>query len=117
LHDTSVQLRKMAESADGGVLVDLAHNAATRLDGVASRVERDGIDGLLDDVRSYARRRPGTFLVAAGVAGFVVGRLARNASSALSAPQQPAPVTTPAAPSAESDYIGGATPSITGPPS
>jgi len=135
LHDTSDQLRQMAHSGEGGVLVDLAQSAATRIDDVARRVERQGVDGLLEDVRSYARRRPGTFLVAAGVAGFVVGRLVRNASSAMAGPQQQAPLPSPSpspapppsapvtslsptlASSAESDYVGGATPSITGPQS
>jgi F0F1-type ATP synthase membrane subunit b/b' len=124
LHDTSSQLRSMARSAEGGAVVDLAQSAATRLDDVASRLDRSGIDGLLDDVRSYARRRPGTFLLAAGAAGFLVGRLARNASSAMSATSQPAtppaPAVTPPASlapvSAESDFVGGATPSLTGPP-
>jgi F0F1-type ATP synthase membrane subunit b/b' len=127
LHDTSSQLRSMARSADGGAVVDLAQNAATRLDDVASRLDRSGIDGLIDDVRSYARRRPGTFLLAAGAAGFLVGRLARNASSAMAGTNQPttppavtAPDVTPPASStplsAESDFVGGATPSLTGPP-
>ena len=33
----------------------------------------------LDAVRSYARRRPGTFLVLCGLAGVVAGRLTRSA--------------------------------------
>lgn len=122
LHDTSGQLRSAARSAEGGVVVELAQSAATRLDDVASRLDRRGIDGLLDDVRSYARQRPGTFLLAAGAAGFLVGRLARNASSVMSGTSEPTPspaVTAPApsAPlSAESDYVGAATPSLAGPP-
>jgi F0F1-type ATP synthase membrane subunit b/b' len=123
LHDTSNQLRSVARSADGGVVVDLAHSAATRLDDVASRLDQGGIDGLIDEVRSYARRRPGMFLLAAGAAGFLVGRLARNASSAVAGNDQPVPSPQPAAASpasfepfaGQSDYVGGATPSLTGP--
>ena len=33
----------------------------------------------LDEVRSFARRRPGTFLLAAAAAGLVAGRLTRGA--------------------------------------
>ena len=34
---------------------------------------------MLEAVRSYARRRPGTFLVLCGLAGVVAGRLTRSA--------------------------------------
>ena len=34
---------------------------------------------MLESVRSYARRRPGTFLVLCGLAGVVAGRLTRSA--------------------------------------
>jgi F0F1-type ATP synthase membrane subunit b/b' len=129
LHDTSGQLRRMAQSGEHGVVVDLAQSAAARIEDVAGRLDRDGVDGLLDDVRSYARRRPGMFLLAAGAAGFLIGRVARSASSALAEPASPQPiepaphptqVATPAIPLAspapETDYIGAGTPSITGPP-
>ena len=43
----------------------------------ANRLEMSGPQGLVDDVSSFARRRPGAFLLAAGVAGFAVGRIAR----------------------------------------
>ncbi|GAB3951736.1 hypothetical protein GCM10027614_54210 [Micromonospora vulcania] len=33
---------------------------------------------MLDDVRTYARRHPGTFLAGAAVAGLLVGRLTRG---------------------------------------
>jgi hypothetical protein len=61
-----------------------------------------------DDLRDSARRQPGLFLAAAGVAGFVVTRLLRNASSlesasgpttapstAMTASEPGAPVVTP----------------------
>jgi hypothetical protein len=82
LHDASRQLRAMAQGEPAsGMLVDVAQQAAQRVDGFASRLESGGFESIVDDVRSYARRKPGTFLLAAGAAGFIIGRLARNASS------------------------------------
>jgi hypothetical protein len=57
--------------------------ARTKLDGVAERIETAGPQGLVDDLSSFARRRPGTFLLAAGAAGFAIGRLARAGSGAV----------------------------------
>lgn len=48
----------------------------------ADYLERQGPEGVLDDVQEFARRRPGTFLLAAAAAGFLVGRLGRTAVSA-----------------------------------
>ena len=38
---------------------------------------RAGPDGVLQDVRRFARRRPGMFLLAAGVTGFAIGRVVK----------------------------------------
>jgi len=64
-------------------VADQAHQLSGRLDG---REPRD----LLDDVRGFARRRPGAFLLGAVAAGVVAGRLARGAKQAQS-DQQSAP--------------------------
>jgi hypothetical protein len=87
LHDASRQLHSMGDATDAGMVADLTHQAASRTEAIASRLDARGVDGVLDDVRSYARRKPGTFLLAAGVAGFIVGRLARNASGVVSGSQ------------------------------
>jgi len=39
---------------------------------------------LVEEVREFARRRPGAFLIGAAAAGFLVGRVTRNAKSAHS---------------------------------
>src|SRR4051812_1082031 len=84
LRDVGNQLRCMAQSApQPGTVVELAHQAATKADTLATSLEQRGVDGVFEDVRRYARQHPGTFLLAAGAAGFLAGRLARNASSAL----------------------------------
>ena len=46
-----------------------------------SRLEDRGIEGVVDDVSRFARRRPGVFLLAAAGAGFVVGRFVRSGVS------------------------------------
>lgn len=53
--------------------------AAESLDDVVGRLERDGIEGALSGLRSYARRSPTSFLLASAGAGFAAGRLVRNA--------------------------------------
>lgn len=50
-----------------------------RLGGVADRLQERGVDGLVDDVQRFARRRPAVFLAAAAGAGFAAGRLFRGA--------------------------------------
>jgi hypothetical protein len=80
LHQTSGQLRSFGQNSEDGVLVDLAHQAAEKVDHLASELENGGVERVMRDVRSFAQRKPGTFLLAAGAAGFLLGRLARNAS-------------------------------------
>lgn len=47
----------------------------------ADWLDQRGLDGLLAELRSFARRRPGTFLLGAAVAGFAVGRLAKASTN------------------------------------
>jgi hypothetical protein len=49
---------------------------------VADYLAEHGPEGVLEGVQDFARRRPGTFLLAAAAAGFVVGRLGRSVLSA-----------------------------------
>jgi hypothetical protein len=56
--------------------------AQSKIDGFASRLETAGPQGVFDDLSSFARRRPGAFLLTAGVAGFAIGRLARAGTAA-----------------------------------
>jgi hypothetical protein len=78
LHETGRQLRSMADSGEDNVLTGVVSQAAQQVEQLASRLDDGGVERVLDDVRSFARRKPGTFLLAAGAAGFVIGRLARN---------------------------------------
>lgn len=67
---------------EAGPLADYARELSGKVSDLADRMDQRGFDGVLDDVRSFARRRPGVFLVGAGIAGFAVGRLVRGAKDA-----------------------------------
>jgi hypothetical protein len=49
---------------------------------VADWLDHRGLDGVLTEMRSFARRRPGIFLLGAGVTGFVIGRVAKSTAGA-----------------------------------
>ncbi|RJK97545.1 hypothetical protein [Vallicoccus soli] len=112
LHSLSDELEQMArgEGSGEGTLAEVARQAAERLRTVASRIEGREPADLLDDLRSYAARRPMAFLAGAAVAGLVAGRITRGAKDAHSSSggqQRPA---LPAGQSAYADTPGYATP-------
>lgn len=73
-------LSRMAESSEnGGIASKVAQTAGSRADSVANWLDTKDPATLVDDVRSFASRRPGVFLAIAAGAGLVVGRLARAA--------------------------------------
>jgi hypothetical protein len=74
-------LQQMAAQSSGPAS-GLAREAAERVQGLSSHLEGREPRDLLDDVRSYARRKPGVFLGSALVAGIVAGRLTRGAKAA-----------------------------------
>nr|MDQ3575433.1 hypothetical protein [Actinomycetota bacterium] len=65
---------------EAGPLPGYARDVAERLDGWADDIDARGLDGLVDDVKAFARRRPGVFLLGATAVGFGVGRLVRAKS-------------------------------------
>ncbi|WP_165065823.1 hypothetical protein [Marisediminicola senii] len=73
------ELKTMAESSEqGGLGANLVSEAASRASGVASWLDGREPADLLSDVKDFARRRPGTFIAIAAVAGIVAGRLTRS---------------------------------------
>ncbi|EIV91582.1 hypothetical protein FraQA3DRAFT_1043 [Frankia sp. QA3] len=80
-------LSRMAEQApaEAGLAAELAHRAADTLHTVGGHLDSREPGELLDDVRSFARQRPGVFLTAALVGGFVTGRLVKSATARPSA--------------------------------
>ncbi|WP_072481973.1 hypothetical protein [Amycolatopsis australiensis] len=79
LNELAGQLERMAEQTDSpGLAADIARQVSDRTRSVADWLEHREPGDLLDEVRRFARRRPGTFLVGAAVAGALVGRLTRG---------------------------------------
>ncbi|XAS72389.1 hypothetical protein VUN82_00580 [Micrococcaceae bacterium Sec5.1] len=79
LRSISDELHTMANSTqDGGVATDLVQQAAQRSSSVAHWLENRDPGSLLDEVKSFARRKPGTFLLLAAGAGVLAGRLGRG---------------------------------------
>ncbi len=81
LRSVSDELRGMAEHGQSGLGAQLARQGADFTDQAADFLQQHEPADLLDEVRSYARRRPGTFLLVAAAAGVVAGRLTRALAS------------------------------------
>jgi hypothetical protein len=86
LGDLGSQFRALAEGdrEGAGEVGRYANEAGARLRSIADRLNGKGFDGVVDDVQSFARRRPGAFLAIAAASGFVAGRLFRGAEGASS---------------------------------
>ena len=104
-------LDKMATQADSSLAGDLAREAAQRAHSISQHLDGREPGELLDDVRRFARERPGTFLLGALGAGVVAGRLLRgtkdgaeaaSAGSQSGLPTQSAAPRLPATPPATS---------------
>lgn len=102
LADFGRQLRALGDGRpdQAGIAGDAARQLADKVEGIADRIQERGFDGAVDDLRSFARRRPGAFLLGAAAAGFVAVRLGRGAQVAQQAGNgtatAPAPAPTPA---------------------
>ncbi|NUU17767.1 hypothetical protein HP550_10960 [Cellulomonas humilata] len=89
------QLSQMASApAEQNLATDLVREVGDKVDSLGRWLESHGPDEVLDEVRSFARRRPGTFLLVAAGAGVVLGRLTRGLKDAPPAAPTPAPVRT-----------------------
>jgi hypothetical protein len=77
------RLRALADGnpEQAGELQRYARDLGDRLGGMAGRMQQRGVDGLVDDVQRFARRRPALFLAAAAGAGFAAGRMFRGAKA------------------------------------
>jgi hypothetical protein len=77
------ELETMARnSGQSGLATQWAHQGSELVRQGADFLEKREPGQLLGEVRAFARRRPGLFLLGAGVAGLVVGRLTRGAVDA-----------------------------------
>jgi hypothetical protein len=83
VHSVAQELGSMgAKSEQSGPVADLAEQASRRAGEVGHWLENKEPAEVLDDVRSFARRRPAIFLGMCALAGVVVGRLGRGAVAA-----------------------------------
>jgi hypothetical protein len=82
-------------SDTGGTVTDAAQQLADKTRQLSSHLDsRQPLD-LLEDMRSFARRRPAAFLGGAAVAGVLAGRLTRGAKAAQdSSPTSTSPTST-----------------------
>jgi len=92
LHSLSGELDGMASSSEGnGMAHNLVRDVAARAEKTASWLEQRDPGSLLEEVRGFARRRPGTFIALAAVAGIAAGRLTRSLASADDSDQTDSP--------------------------
>jgi hypothetical protein len=82
IRDVGSQFSEMAAtSTQSGVARDLVETVGSRADRVAAWLDQREPQDLLDEVKRFARRRPGVFLAIAAGAGVVIGRLTRSLAS------------------------------------
>jgi arylsulfatase A-like enzyme len=83
-------IRRVSDQADAlaagrvdeaGNVADYVRRASDQVGRVADRLDQRGVDGVVNDVQDFARRRPGTFLLGCAAAGFVTGRLLRGGAA------------------------------------
>jgi hypothetical protein len=81
------ELRGLADGTSQGApgpARDLLHQASGMVEQFADKLQNREPAELLDEVRSFARRRPGMFLLGAATAGVVLGRLTSGMKAAHS---------------------------------
>jgi len=78
LRTAADQLGSMAQSSDNGLAQQVVQNVSERAHSAASWLEQRQPADLLDEVRSFAARRPGVFIAIAVGAGVIAGRLTKG---------------------------------------
>jgi hypothetical protein len=87
LSSLAQELRGLADGTSQGApgpARDLLQQASGYVEQFADRLQNREPADLLDDVRAFARRRPGTFLLGAALAGVLAGRLTSGVKAAHS---------------------------------
>lgn len=77
------EVRQLSQGkADGsGTAAGLARQLADKGEQLAQYLSSQGPDGMLQDVRGFAARKPGSFLLGALTAGLATGRVVKGASA------------------------------------
>jgi hypothetical protein len=78
------QTRALAEGRpeEAGALVEYAQDGADVLGDLAGRIHDGGLDGVVVDIKRFARSRPVVFLAGSAFAGLAIGRLLKNEAAA-----------------------------------
>jgi uncharacterized phage infection (PIP) family protein YhgE len=87
LSSIAQELRGLADGSSSGApgpARDLLQQASGFVDQFANRLQNSEPADLLDEVRSFARRKPGLFLLGAAAAGVLAGRLTSGVKAAHS---------------------------------
>jgi hypothetical protein len=90
-----------AASTEHGIGADLARQAGDAAGTAAHWMAGRDPGDLLEEVRSFARQRPATFLGIAAAAGVLAGRLGRGLKEGPTEPQTAAPTSHPESPLSE----------------
>jgi hypothetical protein len=98
LRSVSDELRGMAEHGQSGLGAQLTRQGADFTSQAADFLQQHEPGDLLDEVRGFARRKPGTFLLVAAAAGIVAGRLTRALAAGGTGTLVPPPSGAPVSP-------------------
>jgi len=110
LRSVGDELGSMArQSETHGVAADLVSQVSSRLSGAATWIGDRDPGSLLDEVKSYARRKPGVFIAVAALAGLAAGRLTRALAEQAADEKESATGSTSAPPAATTPGTIGAT--------
>ena len=88
LQTLSQQFRALAEGRQeqSGEARKYLEWFADRAGEMAQQLETRGLDGIVQDIKGFARRRPGLFLAGSAATGFLASRIAKSASSQTEEP-------------------------------
>ena len=80
IRDVGDQLHGMASGgrAPSGLVADVTQHASSSAHRMAQKLDQNGIDGVVSDVKRFARERPLVFIAGALGAGLLAGRLFRS---------------------------------------
>ncbi|MFD5214180.1 hypothetical protein [Microbacterium sp. NPDC058345] len=82
LRSVSDELGSMASSSEsGGIAGELVQQVSGRLSSAATWLGERDPSSVLTEVKRFARRKPGTFILGAAIVGVVAGRLTRALAS------------------------------------
>ena len=89
LRSVGDEFESMADGSVGGVASELVRTLGDRAESVASWLDGRDPGSLLDEVKSFAARKPGTFIAIAAGVGVVAGRLTKSLAAAASDDAKP----------------------------